>query len=101
METKTKFLDLIENSEIPVLVDFYADWCGPCQTMGPMISEIASEFEGRIKVVKVNIDKNHAASSEYSIVSIPTLILFHKGNIKWRESGVVPMAYLKKILSQF
>jgi thioredoxin 1 len=99
--TKTKFAELIENSEKPVLVDFYADWCGPCHTMSPVIAEIAGEFSGKIKVIKVNIDKNPSVSTLYKIMGIPTFILFHKGEIKWRESGVLPAPALKKALSQF
>lgn len=96
---KLKFEELIHHSEKPVLVDFYANWCGPCHAMAPTLKEIAAEFAEKIKVVKVDVEKNPAVSSLYKIISIPTLILFHRGEIKWRESGVVPLHSLKKILT--
>lgn len=98
--TKTSFTELIKNSEKPVLVDFYAEWCGPCHAMAPIIKDVAAEFSEKVKIIKVNIEKNPAVSTQYKIISIPTLILFHKGEIKWRESGVVPALALKKVLSQ-
>jgi len=101
METKTKlnFADLISNSDIPVLVDFYADWCGPCQAMAPMIAEIAGEMSEKIKVIKVDVEKNPAVSTAYKISGIPTLILFHKGQIKWRQSGLIPKPELLRMLT--
>jgi thioredoxin 1 len=102
METvKTKFSELIQNSEKPVLVDFYANWCSPCHAMAPVLKEVAAEFSNKIKIIKVDIDKNPAVSTQYKIISIPTLILFHKGEIKWRESGVIPGYALKKVMAQF
>lgn len=96
---KTKFTDLIKNSDKPVLVDFYAEWCGPCHAMAPVLKDLASEFSDQVKVIKVDIDKNPYISTLYKIISIPTLILFYKGQIKWRESGVIPAYALKKALS--
>lgn len=96
--TKTRFSDLIETSEMPVLVDFYADWCGPCHTMSPIVSEIARELGEKVKVIKVDLDKNPAVSGKYSILGIPTFILFHKGEIKWRQSGVIPKHEMKKAI---
>ena len=81
------FNDLINNTETPVLVDFYADWCGPCQMMAPELQKLANVLDGQLKVVKVNVDKNQAVSMKYQIQGIPALILFHKGNILWRASG--------------
>jgi thioredoxin 1 len=101
METKTKFIDLIENSEQPVLVDFYADWCGPCKSLSPIIAEVAGEYSGRIKVIKVNVDRNPYVSNLYQIKGIPTMILFHKGQIIWRQEGAVPAQVIKKVLSQY
>jgi thioredoxin 1 len=98
--TKTKFTELIENSEKPVLVDFYAEWCGPCHAMAPVLKEVANEFSEKVKIIKVDIDKNPAASTLYKIISIPTMILFHKGEIKWRQSGVIPGHLLKKMLQE-
>jgi thioredoxin 1 len=101
METvKPKFIDLIRDSDKPVLVDFYADWCGPCKAMAPILSEVASSLSEKVKVIKINVDKNQAISDVYKIQGIPTLILFKKGNIVWRQSGVVDGPQLKKILEQ-
>ncbi|GAL83387.1 hypothetical protein MYP_613 [Sporocytophaga myxococcoides] len=101
METKTKlnFADLISNSDKPVLVDFYAGWCGPCQAMAPMIEEIAVEMSEKIKVIKVDVEKNPAVSTAYKISGIPTLILFYKGQIKWRQSGLIPKPELLRMLT--
>lgn len=90
-----KFDELI-NGETPVLVDFYADWCGPCKMMAPYLEEVASDMKGKVKVIKVDVDKNQAASQKYQVQSIPTLILFHKGQIKWRQAGVVPPQAIKQ-----
>ncbi|GAA5035972.1 thioredoxin [Marivirga lumbricoides] len=82
------FSELIQ-SDTPVLVDFYADWCGPCKMMAPYLEEVAQKMKGKIKVIKVDIDKNQSATFTYSVQSIPTLILFKEGQIKWRQTGVV------------
>jgi thioredoxin 1 len=101
METvKPKFQELILQSEQPVLVDFYADWCGPCKAMAPVLSEAASQMEGKVKIIKINVDKNQAVSGAYKISGIPTLILFKKGEIVWRQSGMIGLGELKKILEQ-
>jgi len=99
-KTKPKFSDLIKNSEVPVLVDFFAEWCGPCKIMSPVISEIASEFQNQVKVIKVDIDKNPAASSQFKISGVPTFILFNKGEICWRQSGAVPGYVIKQAINQ-
>jgi thioredoxin 1 len=99
-KTKPKFNDLIMESEKPVLVDFYADWCGPCQSMSPVISDIASEFPDKIKVIKINVDRNPEISTKYKILGIPTFIIFHKGTIKWRQSGIVPALEMKNIINK-
>jgi thioredoxin 1 len=98
--TKPKFKDLIMESEKPVLVDFYADWCGPCKSMSPVISEIASEYADKIKVIKINVDRNPQISNTYNISGIPTLMLFHKGNIKWQQSGLIPAAEIRRIIDK-
>ncbi len=83
------FNDLINKSDIPVLVDFHADWCQPCHILAPIIKEVANDFADDLKVLKVNIDKNKKAAIKFQIKSIPTLILFYKGKILWRSSGVM------------
>ncbi|MGI9542673.1 MAG: thioredoxin [Cyclobacteriaceae bacterium] len=94
----TKFNDLIQNSEVPILVDFTAAWCGPCKMLAPILQEFASEVRGKIKVIKVDIDKNPMAAQKYSIKGVPTLILFHRGNILWQQFGLVPKHELHKMI---
>lgn len=81
------FNDLIQ-SEQPVLVDFYADWCQPCHAMTPVIKEVAKAVEGKARVVKVNIDKNQAAATQFNVSAVPTFIIFKKGQIVWRHAGM-------------
>lgn len=87
--SKPPFKQLLSKSDVPVLVDFYADWCGPCKTMGPIIGDMSKKFSGRVKVVKINVDKNNGLANQLNIKSIPTLILFNKGKIVWRKAGLL------------
>jgi len=96
MET---FSDLIQ-SDKPVLVDFYADWCGPCKAMDPVIQEVAKELTGKVRIIKINIDKNTSAAQAYSVMAVPTYILFRKGNILWRHAGMIDKSSLVKVLHQ-
>ncbi len=93
------FVDLI-NSDTPVLVDFHADWCGPCKMMKPILEELKQLAGDRVKIIKIDVDRNPAVSGRYNIQGVPTLILFRKGEIKWRQSGVVPTQYLKRIVDE-
>ena len=95
----SKFNELI-NSDQPVLVDFTAEWCGPCKMMAPILKELASDVNDKAKIIKVDVDKNPAASAKYKIQGVPTLIIFKKGEIKWRQSGVVQKNQLLEILKQ-
>ncbi len=85
MET---FKDIISSSQ-PVLVDFYADWCGPCKAMNPIIKEVAHELQGKARVIKVNIDKAEDASRKYAVMAVPTFILFKNGKEVWRHAGMI------------
>ena len=96
MET---FSELIK-SDTPVLVDFYADWCGPCKAMTPVIQEVARATQGKARVIKVNIDKSVQAANAYQVQAVPTFIIFKKGNIIWRHSGMIDKVSLMNVLTQ-
>ncbi|MER2997842.1 MULTISPECIES: thioredoxin [Pontibacter] len=98
---KKSFNELISSPGMPVLVDFYADWCGPCKTMNPVIQQVASEFSGKLKVIKVNVDNNQAAASQYRVQGVPTFILFHKGEAVWRQSGALPGHQLAQVIKKY
>lgn len=83
------FQELIDG-ETPILVDFFATWCGPCKMMQPILEDTAKKLGEKVKIVKVDVDKNPLAASKFQVRGVPTLILFQKGKILWRESGVVP-----------
>lgn len=96
----SKFSELI-NAEQPVLVDFFAEWCGPCKTMAPILKEVSSSVNGKARIIKVDIDKNQQAAAKYNVQSVPTLVLFKKGEIVWRQSGVLPANQILNIISKF
>lgn len=95
----SKFNELI-NSDVPVLVDFYATWCGPCKTMSPILDDVAKQIQGKAKVIKIDVDKNQAAAATYQVRGVPTLILFKNGKQIWKQSGVVPANELVTLINQ-
>ena len=96
---KGNFKQLI-NSERPVLIDFYADWCGPCKTLSPILNEVSKELNGKVRIVKIDVDRNPAVAQSYQIRGVPTLMLFTKGKSVWRQSGVVGKRQIIDIINR-
>jgi thioredoxin 1 len=96
----TKFSEII-NSDTPTLVDFFAEWCGPCKMMKPIFAELKATLGDGITILKIDVDKSPKAAAAYQIQSMPTLLLFRNGEIKWRQSGVIPVKQLMKVLEQY
>lgn len=100
MVQKSSFQNIV-STEQPVLVDFFAEWCGPCKTLAPILKQFAGNYTEKVKVIKVDIDKNPNIAAQYGIQSVPTIILFKAGKPVWRQSGVVPLTYLKQAIDPF
>ncbi len=98
MSTQPKTFQQLIEGDTPVLVDFFATWCGPCKMMQPILEDTSKQLSGKIKVVKVDVDKNPLAASKFQVRGVPTLVLFDKGKILWRKSGVVPANQLVQII---
>jgi len=96
---KGKFETLIDQ-DTPVLVDFYADWCGPCQMMAPVLKEVADEMGGKVKIIKIDVDKNQPIAQRFGVRSIPTLILFKKGKILENKAGVMTKRDLTQMIER-
>lgn len=92
--TDSNFDDIVMKSEVPVLVDFWAEWCGPCRMVGPVVEELAKEYEGKAVVGKVDVDNNPEISTKYGIRNIPTLLFFKNGEVVDKQVGAVPKTVL-------
>ncbi len=94
------FNEIIQ-SDKPVLVDFFAEWCGPCKMMAPVLKDVKKEAGDSVTIIKVDVDKSPQAANEYQVQGVPTLILFKNGKPLWRQSGVVPKAGLLAVIKKF
>jgi thioredoxin 1 len=94
---KKTFGELIRGEQ-PVLVDFYAEWCGPCKAMSPILKDLAKQMGDKIKIIKIDVDRNPELSSKLQIRSVPTMVIYKNGKIHWRHSGMQSSNHLKKVL---
>lgn len=88
-------------SETPILIDFFAVWCGPCKALSPTLQQLAQEEGENLKIVKIDVDQNPKLASKYKVSGVPTLMLFKKSELKWRQSGVLSLPQLKSIIQKF
>ena len=95
---REKFDDLIKG-DIPVLVDFSAEWCGPCKMMAPVLEQLKSKMAGKIRILKIDVDKNRDLAGQYRVQSVPTLILFQGGKAKWSGVGVMTSNHLENVIN--
>ncbi len=91
----------LTDSDTPVLIDFFATWCGPCQTLAPILQDVKKDLGEKVKIVKIDVDKNQAIAQKFQVRGVPTLMLFKNGKQLWRQSGVLSRADLKKVIESF
>lgn len=100
-EQKTMTFEEIINSEQPILLDFFATWCGPCQMMGPILQQVKEELGDEVKILKVDIDKYRDLAAKYQVQSVPTFAIFKNSQLLWKESGAKPKEYLVNELKKY
>jgi thioredoxin 1 len=94
----SQFQEIIQREQ-SVLVDFFATWCGPCKMMTPILEEVKKNLGDQITILKIDVDKNPQAAAQFQIQGVPTLMIFQKGQIKWRQSGVIPAKQIQQIIA--
>lgn len=99
--TSENFQKEVLESDLPVLADFWAEWCVPCKMLGPVLEKMAHDYAGKIKVAKINVDEHGELATQFNIVSIPTIILFHKGQPAKQQIGAVPRKALEEMVKEY
>ena len=98
---KDNFENEVKSSDVPVLLDFWADWCMPCKMVAPVLEELSSEYDGKLKIGKVDVDQNQELASQYNVVSIPTLLLMKDGEVVKQQVGAVPRAQIEELIKDY